>query len=429
MRWPDEVIDQRIPFNPAVGSIQVCAALHVDANGRTRALRQGQEVTVDQLAEGLAVLIRQDVDPNSVNDGSLFITTEIPYRLPPPYGDGSGGAVVAYQPVVLPAETGLLERGVLGWKPFAQTTAFLGDILQHDVPRLGDARFEREFDVYDNGGPASSWQIAKGNIVVQTEAKAGSAPNQQTTALPSMAVHHYKLKEGAAYVGLTVDDSLSGSVGLVYNWLSPKDFSLFVAREVWTPVGFSGAYASLVMSHAQVKGGKLVDKAQVDRIVLSGYSDLRHVNLDIKQVRDHLQFGCSAQVGSTGLVTVLDLDFPPVAALNPGSRLGVLTANTGTARFTRLQVVYGDEPAVTLIPVGLTSRLLTRLVLKRSLLAELAGAGGAPLSAAFAGPVPEADFETWFWLVPPNPGYYGYSYGYGSGYQGIGSGFLIGMSQ
>lgn len=425
VRRPDEVIDLRTLFNPAIGSVQVCSVLQVDANSRDRPLRPGMEVPANLLADGLKVLIRQSVDPNSVNDGSLFVSTEIPYRLQPPYAEEPNGAVVAYQPVVLPAEVALVDNGVLNWRPFGQTLTFLSNILQHDVPRLGNVRFEREFEVFDHGGPPSNWMLTQGNVVIQTQPSAGTAPNPQTSTFPTMAVHRYRMKDGVGYVGLTVEESLSRSVGLVYNWLTPKDFSLFVGSEVWVPYGYSGAYATLVMSHVQIKDGQIVVESQKNQTVSGGFGDPRRIALDIKQLAGRLQFGCNALGGGGNSVSVQELDFPRVDQLIPGSRLGALTAGTGTAQFTRLQVVYGNDSPVTLIPAGLTSRLLSRLVLKRSLLEVVSGTGGTSLGGGFADPIPEPDFETWFWLTPPTPGYYDYPYGGSPGYRGIGSGRLV----
>lgn len=415
-----EVIDLRPLFNPAAGRIRVASALHVDADGRTRPIRAGQEIPVNLLADGLNVLLHDSIDADSVNDGSFYVTTEIPYRLPAPYA-GAGGGVVAYQPVTLPADVVLAGDGILGWRPYAQTLSFLGDLVQKDVPRLGNVSFEREFEVFDNGGPASRWAVGGGNVVVQTQASAGTSTTPQAVTLPTMAVHRHRMKEDAAYVGLTCEEPLSGSIGLVYNWLSPADFSLFVAREVWVPIGFSGAMANLVVSHSQIKGGQIVPGSQHEKTVF-GASDPRRITLDIKQTGRRLQFGCSAQFSGQP-VTFPDLEFPITTRLLPDSRLGLLTAGTGTARFTRLQVIYGNDLPTTLVPAGLNSRLLSRLVVKRSLL-ELT----SERSTLSTTPAPEPDFETWFWLTPPTSAYYGYRYGgYGGygGFLGIGFGRLV----
>jgi hypothetical protein len=420
IRFPDEVIDQRTPFNPAVGSVQICGVLYEDADGRTRPLRPGVEIPANLLSEGLAVLARQNIDPGTVNDGSLIVTTEIPYHVPPPYAGASAGALVAYQPVVLPADVGVIGDGLLSWRPFTQTMAFLTDILQHEVPRIGNVRFDKEFDVFDNAGPASKWSLAVGNVIVQTQASAGTSPNPTAKPLPTMAVHRHLLKQNAAYVGLIVENSLSNGVGLVYNWTSPKDFSLFIGREVFVPVGFSGAIPTLVMSHVQIKDGAVVPASQKDITLVSGYNDPTRITFDIKQTANALQFACSARLLGVTFSSP-NLDFPTVAQFIPGSRLGVLTAGTGTARFTRLQVVYGSDAPVPLIPAGFASRLLSRVIVKRSLLGVAAGADVMPPGGAFAPPVPQPDFETWFWLTPPT----GYGYAYAGGYQGIGATRLL----
>ena len=89
---------------------------------------------------------------------------------------------------------------------------------------------------------------------------------------------------------------------------------------------------------------------------------------------------------------------------------------------------YPGQVPVTLVPAGIAQRLLARLVLKRSLL-TVAGPSGATPGGVFAAPVPEPDFETWFWIVPAVPGYgYGYGTGYGLGslFPGIGVERLLG---
>jgi hypothetical protein len=428
IRFPDEVVDQRTPFVPAIGSVQVCGALCVDANGRPRPLRPGLELPINLLDEGFAVLVRQTVDPETVNDGSIVVTAEIPYYVQPPYAGAAAGALVAYQPVVLPADVGLIGDGMIGWRPFTQTMTFLTDILQQDVPRIGNVRLDKEFDVFDHGGPASKWGIGAGNAIVQTQTLAGTRPDVTAKPLPTMAVHRHVLKANAAYAGLTVNDSFSGAVGLVYNWTAPGDFSLFIGRLVHVPIGFSGAMPTLVMSHVQIKGGSPVVATQKDITVSSGLSEPRRITFDIKQTGNRLQFGYSALLAG-GSPSHPNLDFPVVTQFIPGSRLGVLTANTGSARFTRLQVVYGTEAPVTLIPAGFASRLLSRLIVKRSLLGVSTGADAAPPGGAFAPPMPQPDFETWCWLLPPVAGYGSAAAtaaaATGGGYQGIGATRLL----
>ena len=423
VRWPDLAIDQRTPLLPQTGNVHVCRVLYNDFDGRERALVPGQMIPVNELESGLVALSRQSLDKDSVNDASFFVTTEIPFRLPAAYGAAPSGPIVAYQPVVLPGETALIGDGVMEWRPVGQTVTFLRNIVQTDVPRLGNVRFEREFDVFDNGGPPSKWTLGSGNAVVQTNASAGTSPNPQARPMPTVAVATERLKDNPNYIGMTVETPLSGSVGIVYNWLDAKNFSLFIGSEVFVPVGFSGAMATLVMSHLIVEDGKEANR--VDLNISSGFSDPRQISLDMKTTANGVQFGCRAVLSGT-IVSDPALKFPKVDRLIAGSRVGVLTAGTGTARFTRLQVVYGDGPVATMIPAGSANKLLARLVVKRTLLQAL-GPQGVPLGGVFGGPVPEPDFETWFWLIPPVPGYYGYGYRGVAGFRGIGATRLLGV--
>ena len=240
IRRPLQADDQRVPMNPPAGSIQVCSVQASDGAAGAVAVRPGQSLPVNRLGEGLALLVRQRLDPGSVTDGALYGTVEIPYRLPGAYSGAASGPVVAYQPVVLPAQVALPSQGVLTWTPYGQTVAFLTDLLGHDVARLGNVRFESEFEVFDQGGPRSQWGLAPGNLVVQTSAAAGAAPAIQPTA----AVHRYRLQDGAGYAGLSANLAGTGSVGMVYNWRDDRNYSLFFLRQFWQPVGFSGAVRS-----------------------------------------------------------------------------------------------------------------------------------------------------------------------------------------
>ncbi|BDA84752.1 hypothetical protein Sa4125_22940 [Aureimonas sp. SA4125] len=417
--FPDGVRDQRRAFAPLAGAISVCDVLRPDIDGRLRPLVPAAEIPVDLLSSGLGVLLKQTLDSDTVNGGSVYVTAEIPYHLQPPYAGAGAGAIVGYQPIVLPADVESEAPGMVVWRPFGQTVSFLSNILQQEVPRIGNATFDNEFDVINLDKRPSSWAIAPGNVVVQTNATAGTrASTVATPPAPTMAIHRHKLRDGPMLIDLTVDTPLNGSVGLVYNYLAPTDFCLFIASEVFVPVGFSGAIASLVLSHIQIKGGALVQAASRDITMVSGLSDPRRILLAVKTTRDRLQFGYRAEYSSSNASSVA-LDFPVLGPLIPGSRVGVMTIGTGTARFSRLAISYADERTMNLIPAGLASRLLGRLVVKRQLLSEVQPPG------IVAPRVPEADFETWFWLTPPAGAYYGYRSGTASPFLGIGAGLLI----
>jgi Family of unknown function (DUF6519) len=602
--WPDQAIDQRRPLLPATGQVQVCSVLHCDPDGRLRSLMPGQELPLDRLAEGFKVLIRQAVDAESVNDASLFVTAEIPYRLPAveldvaenfnapknpskagefSYGVGAkpedfsplsemledlGGfptlvlskdvspghvaksivmwngtgmpiklstveqppnvvrmdpqgspgtivrftapvaatysvagsfrsidenfkgtkaelfaaknslwdatsdqvkagaafdrtvelaagqyidfvvvqsgtessflstglrariayapAPVAYQPIVLPAEVRRSAPAALEWRPFTQTVSSLGDSLKSGNAWLSNARFESAFQVFDYGGAASKWGLGAGNlVVVQTEPLAGRLPAGAKPVLPTTAINRYQIRANARYIGLSVDTGdRSGIVGLVYNWENDKNYSIYFASKFEESHGETGGSSVVQISHARLLNGEIDPTSRRDiRVSESGGGT--QVILDIKQIEQpqQLVFGVSL-VGPQGFsfastsVFVSPIGLP--GKLLPGSRVGALTAETGAARFTRLQVVYGDGPTATLIPAGLSNKLLARLVLKRSLL-QVADAQGVARGGAFAAPVPTPDHETWFWLTPPLPSYYGYRYGGGVGLRGIGA--------
>jgi hypothetical protein len=422
---PNRADDQRTPFNPSTGSLQVCSVVANDGLGSILALRPGQSLPLDRLAAGLAVLVRQRLDTNSVNDGSLFVTTEVPYRLPGAYSGAPVGPVVAYQPVVLPAEVTLPAQGALTWNPYPQTLGFLGDLLAQDVARLGNISFQTEFQAFDHGGPPSQWGLAPGNLVVQTAAAAGTAVGTAApaTALPTTAIHRYQLKDGASYVGVSAELIGSGTVGLIYDWQDDANYALFFMQQAWQAIGYSGGANYVTLGHARVQKGVLFQPATREYTITVTQSNATGLSLDLKQTADGLQFGGRATFGTSGYaVEQQNLSWPGLTrAFRAGTHLGLLTAGIGTARLTRLQVNYPGQAPVTLVPAGVAKRLLARLVLKRSLLAVATDTAGTAPSGVFSGPVPEADFETWFWITPATPNYgYGYGYGAGSGFFGIG---------
>ncbi|MBK1733163.1 DUF6519 domain-containing protein [Thiococcus pfennigii] len=416
IRRPQAVEDLRVPLTPPSGSVHVCSVQASDGAGGAAALRPGQSLAVDRLGEGLAVLIRERLALDSVNDGALHVSAEIPYRLPGAYSGAPQGAVVAYQPVVLPGEVALANQGVLTWTPYGQTVAFLTDLLAGDVARLGNVRFESELEVFDHGGPRSQWGLAPGNLVIQTAPAAGTSPTgARAGALPTTAVHRYRVEEGAVYAGLTADLSGTGVVGMVFDWRDAENWSYFFVENFWGTYS-GGGYPQSRLGFVEVRDGAVVDQnPRVERYLAT--SHVTRISLDIKQSDDRLQFGGRATF-SYGSQDVQDTDWQISAkTFAAGSRLGLATAGLSTARFSRLQVNYPGQAPVTLVPAGIAHRLLARLVLKRSLLA-VADPAGTPLGGAFAAPVPEPDFETWFWLTPAAPRY-GYRYGYGGGIGGL----------
>ena len=149
------------------------------------------------------------------------------------------------------------------------------------------------------------------------------------------------------------------------------------------------------LAHARVSNGSFVAEQAQETTLTGVQGSASGISLDIKQSGERLQFGGRVSFPSGYSVERRDLSWElPENQLEPGTRLGLMTSGNGGASFTRLQVNYPGQAPVALVPAGIAQRLLARLVLKRSLLA-VGGLGGA-----FAAPVPEPDFETWFWITP-----------------------------
>ncbi|WP_431284198.1 DUF6519 domain-containing protein [Humitalea sp. 24SJ18S-53] len=413
IRFPGDAIDQRRPLLPRIGRIEVAAAVHADPIGRRSLLVPGEELPLAALGNGIEVLIRQQVTMASVNDASLLVTVDLPYQT----------GIVTYGlpqtlgsiPVTLPGEVSLTGPGRLRWRAGAETIEALGQMLARGVPRPGNARFDTAFEAFNNGQDAR-WQVGVGNVLVQAGSGAFTPGNQQP--LPMLAIAREAMRSAPMFVNLTVSQPVGRTCGLVYNFQSPRDFSIFYGTHQWRPVGFSGAVSVVTMGVIDVRSGIPGNPREVP--VATTGSDPAAYTLDLRGSADGIIFGASVRFRSGETVSRSQLDLAGTPFL-PNTRLGVADrrgpANLAAQQpsFDRLVAVHGDRSSQVLIPLGSAPRLLGRVVLKRALLAL-----DDPF--AFPPPVPEADFETAFWLSG-EPGAYGY--GYGGDWQGIGAGLLL----
>lgn len=414
LRWPGDAIDQRRPLLPRAGRIEVAAAVHADPIGRRSLLVPGEELPLAALRNGIEVLVRQDVTASSVNDASLLVTVDLPYQT----GIVSYGAplTLGTTPVTLPGEVSLAGPGRLLWRASGETVDALGQMLARGVPRAGTARFETSFEALSNGQDAR-WQIGPGNVLVQ--AGSGTFAGQQV-ALPMMAIAREPLRGAPLFVNLTVSQPVGRTVGLVYNYRSWRDCSIFYLTHEWRPVGFSGAISTVTAGFTEFRDG--IPQVTIEQAVASTGSDPVSYTLDLRSDPRRLIMGCSVRFRSGETTTRSDIDLNR-APLRPDTRLGVADRRGPAGRFAqqpvfeRLTALHGEGGAQVLIPLGSTPRLLGRVVLKRGLLALTD-------RDAFPPPIPEADYETAFWLSGA-PGPYGYGYGYGSSWQGIGAGLLL----
>lgn len=414
VRWPGDAIDQRRPLLPRVGRIEVAAAVHGDPIGRRSLLVPGEELPLAALGQGIEVLIRQEVTAASVNDASLLVTVDLPYQT----GATTYGVpqTLGTIPVTLPGDVTMPGPGRLLWRGGAETIEGLAQVLARGVPRPGTARLDTAFESLNNGQDAR-WQAGPGNVLVQ----AGSGLSIGTQPpLPMLAVAREPLRSAPIFVNLTVAQPVGRTCGLVYNFRSWHDYNIFYGTHQWRPVGFSGAVSVVTMGLIQVRGG--IPGAPREVAAATTGSDPADFTLDMRAAPDRMIHGCSVRFRSGEVVTRSDLDlggegFLADTRLGVADRRGPVNLATQQPTFERLSAIHGDRSSQVLIPLGSAPRLLGRLVLKRALLALTD-------AQAFPPPVPEADFETSFWLSGA-PGAYGYGYGYGGGWQGIGAGLLL----
>jgi hypothetical protein len=350
----------------------------------------------------------------SVNDTTLQVTADLPYQT----GITSYGVplTLGSTPVVLPGEVSLAGPGRLLWRASGETVDALGQVLARGVPRAGIARFETAFEALDNGQDAR-WQPGPGHVVQQLGS--GNVVGQPV-ALPMMAVAREPLRSVPLFVNLTVSQPVGRTVGLVYNFRSWRDCSVFYLTHEWRPVGFSGAISTVTAGFTEFRNG--IPQGSIEQAVASTGSDPVTYTLDLRAESRRLIMGCSVRFRSGETVTRPDIDLSR-APLQTDTRLGIADRRGPAGRFTqqpvfeRLTALHGEGGAQVLIPLGSTPRLLARIVLKRGLLA-------LPDGDAFPPPIPEADYEAAFWLSGA-PGTYGYGYGYGASWQGIGAGLLL----
>jgi len=410
--------DYRSQLEPLADALQVPQVLAKDAYGNDIVLRNGMELPAESLAQGLRLILNQNVDPASVTDVGCFVSLDLPF----PSSDSDrriwGNALIAYQRVVLAADVHTTCPDELIWTPFEDTRAFLlGDRLRNKTLRKVQSNFQHDWDVFDPPGSVSSrWDYVDAGVA-QTAAAGTGASDQ--AGLGSTAISKQRVGQNASFMSLTASGTLQGSgdFGLIFDFDGSNEYVAFVCRSFGVAVGFSGGFSAFGLTVIHVTGGVaeiLVDQV-FDGMSASGVPII--ADLDVQRSSDGLLFSAAVSPIFRGQ----RIQFPVNASKLPGgvfakgSGVGMLTRFGGNqVTFTRLQVVDGDSGVTTLVPVG-SDRALAGLTLKRNFVRPQGSVspGRTPQNVSLQ---PQPDFEQWFLLVPPQLGYaYGSFAGLGPG--------------
>ena len=413
--------DCRKKFKPLTDAgIQVIKVLARESYYRDVVVHDGTSLTTDVLANGLRIVLDQNIEQTSATEAACFVTSEIPYPVNEADIKIWGDSVIGYHPLVLAAEVSPVNKREILWNPDTNIKSLLLSGMPESVWRGRRVKFERDWDVFDPEGLGLQWSYRLGNVIVDAVKNMGGGSQ---TGLGSVSISKERIKEnlGNDEGYIEMDMALprgNGNVGMVFNWVSEQDYWMFLCRRVWIPVGYSGAYESFSISVTHVVNGQANDAYNY---ILSSIEGPVFVSLYIDQWTDQLHFTAVLRSGN-------DINTAPLAnrsfeLLEPGSllensRIGIVARYSGEVDISKYKITYHQDET-NLVPVTGASPVLTRLTVKRNFLRPEADPKKSGTAEHTNSVKPCADHDVWFWLVPP---YRGYPYGHGQ--LGIGGDLL-----
>ena len=422
--------DCRRLFAPEAREVQVLGVLAASVYGGNPVLHNGVEIPANYLNSGLRVLLNGAIDPARVSRAVCSVAIDLPYPISDPDRKIWGDALIGYQPLVLDAEVKADPAWTLRWLPSDGTRQFLERSLFTAIQHRVVAPFPAAWEVVDQTGSQSSWAYGESNFVVQKSESAGT-----------MCLNRQPLGKDAWNLTLTVaapEPKLNDPVGigLIFNWQGPDDYWLFVCNYHAVQAGPQNGFrwhiwldaSTAHMLHGQAQEGDAHEVVYHPNYLRPGLPDVRPapgiISFNIKRIDKGLLCTPAIQFGTFTPPKELDFQMTLLKRnLLEGSRVGLVTRDTGGARFTRLEVVYPDAAPAVLIPAAGASRVLAHLTVRPGSLGPetIARPYGDPRRPARAAP-PEPDFRIWFWLGAPQL-HYGYGYGW-IGSAGLGSDLL-----
>jgi hypothetical protein len=403
--------DYRTQLEPFSHPLQVLQVIAKDAYGNDIVLRNGMELPAEGLAQGLRLILNHNVEPATVSDVGCFVSLDLPF----PSSDADrktwGDALIAYQRVILAAavQTGCPDE--LLWTPFDDTRAFLlGHSLRDKTLRKIQRNFQKDWDVFDpTGSASSSWDYAGDGVTQTAIVGIGSSG---TPGLGTIAVHKHRLGPNAFSISLTANTTgTQGDFGLVFDCTDGNNYLALLCRSFGTVISEGEDFVpAFAVTALRISGGQVqtLNNQESDGIDASFVSLVVH--FDIQRTSKGLL--CSVNLTPpmiSPVAFIIDASQLPSGLLAQDSAVGMFSRfSGGLVTFTRLQIIDGDSGVTTLIPPG-SEPAVAGLTLKRSFVQPQVSAalGPAPRNISLQ---PQPDFEQWFFLVPPQP-----VYGYGSG--------------
>lgn len=431
-----KVEDCRRIFAPLADDIGISKVLLNRVGYGDNLLHNGMDISSDILANGLRIIFHEPIDKSIVSHASCSVTLELPFPLTSEDQKIWGDAVIGYQPFILGAYIQIEKPRELCWYPLNETVAFFQNIWAKNVKSRIRCLFQQDWEVFDpEGSPSSNWDYNEKNYVVQSSGDTG-AGEKGSIGFGTISINKQRLRENAQYIGLTATKPLGTYyyhpyplyLGMVFNWRNNQDYWLFQCGYYPWIIGRGTLwFIKGVVMH--IKDGQLADEdVYINDIIGNSPCLPEEISLDIKQSKERLIFGILVEFKGGNGYCFNDFSHEesfevPQAPkkLEEGSGVGMATRFTGGAQFTRMEIVYPDGKEVLIPPVD-ENRILAHLAVKRFLPKYNGGIGINSRyclnSQTTIGTVhSEADFEQWFWMVPPMPRYgYGYGYSDGSGY-------------
>jgi len=408
------VQDCRQTFYPLVDELRVTHVLVQNDYGQSIPLANGDTVKANDLANGLLLLLKKQIDPASATTASCFLTMEVPFAV--------GYEAVGFQPIVLAASVGTPDPKTIAWVPTPGSQQFL--ISQLPKTTVVGVPFTHDWDLFPATTSAATWQY------VMENAEANVTASDPQAFAGFMAVNNQIIGAGVAKLTMSVSppfiQNAGGYVGVVFNFAGINDFWLFTFSayaQSSESAGFAGYFLSCVLTHyqngavAQTTTGPQTSTHSLGVV----FEDPTTLGFTITQTPGAApSFSMSYTLTSSAPTPPFQVSFTSApTTLVTGSSVGLVSNWTGRTDFTALEIDYNDGHSQVFLPPAGSGPILTRLTVKRDFLRP-ASAVLAPFSRGDQLPAPRPDFSMWFWVLPTVAGY-----GYGATSQtGIGTELL-----
>lgn len=404
------VEDCRVPLVPLAGRLPMRAQWR--QFGKTMPLASGGSVPFSAIDDGLVLSAAVALDPTRVGAHTVELVVQVPTTL----GDvipGGGDQLVGSRAVTLACGIALAAPGKIEVRPDAGALTMLSRAITRPLLSATQTDFARSFGA-TSVGKNPAWIVKADGTVSQTVAGAGTdaalpvqpkvlpkgfAANARlladgTAPFPALALASQPPPGRLAHAGLgfRLDVPADCDVGLIFNYLSNRDFWLFYVSKAHQVVGFSGAFARLDYVLAHLVDGQLAGDQQMVSAKWSADGQVYAAELDVTE-GNGLRFGVVLRRADGVEMDRQQIAFGTAAPKEfiAGGLIGMMTRGA-QATFTRLQGTTRNDINVPLVPLGRASPVQARLRARRAQM--------APLGEPRFGTLPsEPDFEIGFLIT------------------------------